>query len=166
MKKIAILLIVICLLIPTMSFAAGSVTATRTKIDVAFMAGRGIQKVVISWTADAADGTVPSTSLNTALAASGGIVPLVGWSCYMAVTDPGATAPTDDYDIVLNDEYGADIFGTAINDRDTTSTEQAFPIVATGTYRSRLVTGNLTFGLSNNAVNSAVGQCILYFILE
>ena len=166
MKKTAILFFAICLFIPGLSFAAGSVTATRTKIDVAFMAGRGIQKVVISWTADAADGTVPSTSLNTALSASGGIVPLIGWSCYMAVTDPGATAPTDNYDIVLKDEYGADIFATAINDRDAANTEQAFPIVAAGTYRSRLVTGNLTFELSNNAVNSAVGQCILYFILE
>lgn len=39
------------------------------------------------------------------------------------VTDPGATAPTDDYDVVINDDEGHDVLaGTGAN-RDTANTE-------------------------------------------
>ena len=152
------------MLIPTVSFAAGSVTATLTKVDVPFMGSRGVKKLVISWIADAAAATVPDTSLTAAV--SGGIDSIKGWSCVLAVTDPGATAPTDDYDITIEDEYGVDIFGTALNNRDTANSEQALPLIATSTYGPRLITGNLTFKLANNSVNSALGQCVLYFVLE
>jgi len=40
------------------------------------------------------------------------------------VTDPGATAPTDDYDVVINDEDSVDVLMGAGADRDTANTEQ------------------------------------------
>ena len=84
----------------------------------------------------------------------------------MGVTDPGATAPTDNYDITIVDEYGSDIFGATLTNRDTTNTEEATPLIGGTSYGSRLVTGDLTFTLTNNSVNEAVGTCILYFVLD
>ena len=39
-------------------------------------------------------------------------------------TNPGGTAPTDDYDIVINDEDGIDITAGVLADRDTSNSEQ------------------------------------------
>ena len=164
MKRLRIIILAtIFILLPAMCFAAGaSVTMTRTKADVPY--STGFQKVVIVWVADDTSHLTPNTSFDVALV--GGSSPLKGWSCCLAVTDPGTTAPTADYDISIEDDYGADIFGGELVDRHTSSTEQAVPLMATGTYIPRLVTGNLTFKVTGQLVNSATGTCVLYFILE
>ncbi len=104
----------------------------------------------ISWTADDSDGSVP----NAAIPETTGYVVL-------AITDPGATAPTANYDITIEDEFGVDIMGGALTDRSATLTEQAMPLIAV-TPVPRMVNGALTFKLANNSVNSAVGKCYVY----
>ena len=41
-----------------------------------------------------------------------------------AVTDPGALAPTDNYDIVVNDANSVDVMGGLLENRDTANSEQ------------------------------------------
>jgi hypothetical protein len=43
------------------------------------------------------------------------------------VTDPGATAPTDQYDITLTDEDGYDVAGGSLANRATATTEAVVP---------------------------------------
>ena len=49
------------------------------------------------------------------------------------VTDPGATAPTDNYDVYLTDSDGGQIIGTQGENRDTATTE-GINITAPGGY--------------------------------
>jgi hypothetical protein len=75
------------------------------------------------------------------------------------ITDPGATAPTDDYDITLVDEDGIDALAGAGANRDTTNTEQVYP-VASNAKVPVLLCGTHTFTVAN-AGNAKVGRAIL-----
>ncbi len=44
-------------------------------------------------------------------------------------TDPGTTAPSDNYDLTINDARGADIMGATMQNRDTATTEIVAPAV-------------------------------------
>lgn len=125
---------------------AGSVTVTYSS-KVMGPAGRKIEVVNVAWTADAADGSVPDTTLSG----------LYGY-VVKAITNPGATAPTANYDIKLldADDSTADVMNAALMDRHTTNTEIVYPSV------SPFLCGNYTFNLTNNSVNSATGVLILY----
>jgi hypothetical protein len=124
---------------------AGSVVVTYTTR--ALNTGNKIKVASIAWTADAADGSVPNTALNDL---SGHLVKVI--------TNPGAVAPTANYDIKLldHDDSTIDAANAAIVDRHTTSSEIVLPTVPP------LLCGNYTFNLTNNAVNSATGVCILF----
>ena len=76
-----------------------------------------VKKVTWAWTS-AADGSVGAAAVSTTTtnAYSGKIERLV--------TDPGATAPTDNWDLVINDEDGTDVLAGAGANRDTANTEQ------------------------------------------
>jgi len=76
-----------------------------------------------------------------------------GW-VFQAETNPGTEAPTDNYDIVLNDAAGADVFNAALMNRDTANTELAWPLVGTIPTRS-FVDGTLAIVVTNNSVNDA-----------
>jgi hypothetical protein len=142
LKTIAIVLLGLVMM-ATSVYAAGSVTPTGpTKVS-----GQESSYYVVTWewTADAADGSVPTSTVS-------GIMGYV----VRVITDPGATAPTDDYDIVLNDKYGADVMGGALIDRDTTATEHALPIIGSAS-AGALVIDTLQLSISGNSVNSATG---------
>ena len=76
-----------------------------------------VKKVTWAWTS-ASDGSVGAAAVSTTTtnAYSGKVERLV--------TDPGATAPTDNWDLVINDEDGTDILVGAGANRDTANTEQ------------------------------------------
>lgn len=126
------------------AFAAGSVTT-----DSVDLPRQGITVCTYEWTA-AADGSVPATAK----------ISMVGY-VILAVTDPGTTAPTDDYDIELTDAYGCDVMGGELSNRDTANSEQAMPAVGS-TYGPRWVSGPVTLEITNNSVNSATGKVIVY----
>ena len=104
------------------------------------------ERISLTWTADASDGTVPNTS-----------VTFSGW-IVRVITNPGATAPTDDYDITVNDpdDSSFDIMGGALADRDTANTEQVYPVIS-GAATPVLAMGAHTVKISGNSVNSATG---------
>jgi hypothetical protein len=103
-----------------------------------------VEKIVIDWTADAADGSVPDLSISL----KGFIV--------QAVTNPGATAPTDNWDIAIKTSEGASITGSNLENRDT-ATSEAVVFSA-----PPLADGTMTISTSGNSVNSATARLVLY----
>lgn len=143
MKRLLIALVL--LITPSLALALGTVTVTGpTKLE------SQVYTVTYTWTADAANGSVPATA-----------GPSVEGLVVMAVTDPGSTAPTDNYDITFTNPDGADVFGGELVDRDTSNTEQAAPLVG-NSYGQRYVKGPLTLNITNNSVNSATGTVKVY----
>lgn len=136
------------------SFALGTVTVTKSTRQYG-SSGKAVRVVKIHWVGDASAATVPSTD----------IAGMSGFLMKM-VTDPGATAPTDNYDITLKAKNDGldDCMNAAGTDRDTANTEVAFPIGASGTLPNYCQPDTYTFALSGNAVNSAIGDVYLYFV--
>jgi hypothetical protein len=144
--------------------AGSSTTITYDNGDLgASIGGRGsIRKVLISFTTDDTTGSVTCTTEKI----SGELIKIV--------TDPGATAPTDNWDVVLTDEEGVDLSVhmddvaiAALIARDTANTEETYlPLEDTaGTGRVGawpVVCDKLTVTV-NNAGNSKTGQIILYY---
>lgn len=126
--------------------AGSAVTQDREERD-------GIVDITLNWTADDTNGSVPETVIDW---------PIDGILSYVT-TNPGATAPTALYDIVLEDKDGVDVMGGALGDRAAAVSEVAFP-KEPGTavnMNGVPVLGQLTFKLTNNLVNSAVGSARL-----
>jgi hypothetical protein len=105
----------------------------------------GVCKIKFTWTS-ATDG---SGSLASAFSYYGEVLALV--------TDPGATAPTDNYDLTFPDVEGYDVMQGAGANRDTANTETAVP-----TTRSP-VFGKVTFTLANGG-DAKQGVAILYIL--
>jgi hypothetical protein len=125
---------------------AGTVTLTHYALGY-------VRRIEAACTADAADGSFPATALP---AFEGRLVQLI--------TNPGATAPTDNYDITLVDVDGADrLQGVGMN-RDTANTEQA-AVVFSGTALHPVVDAGetLTLTIAGNAVNSATTRIVLFY---
>lgn len=127
---------------------AGTLTVTRDP-RVAPACGKPIERIVVDWTSDASGNADVS------------IANLYGWLVKI-VTDPGSTAPTDNYDITLVDENGIDALAGAGADRDTANTEQVYP-VASGGQTPVFLCGTHTFTVAN-AGNAKVGRAVLYIV--
>ena len=134
------------------------VTVAFSKISVPYVSEHGIVKVLIDWLA-ATDNSVADAAFD-----STDLIDILGRYCILGVTDPGSPAPSDNYDITIEDEYGVDIFGGKLTNRHTTNAQQEMPLIGSG-YGGRLCAGPLTFKLAGNSVSVAKGKCILYFKL-
>ncbi len=120
-----------------------------------------VRKIICTWTSDASAGTVTGTTSK------------ISGTLIRAVTDPAAAgaAPSDNYDIVLTDETGADVLGSCkkgLIDRDTSNTEEVyFQVLNTdtsplSTSQQPVVCDKLTVSITN-AGNSKQGVLYLYF---
>lgn len=129
--------------------AAGSVSQTITKQP------GGVSVLTFTCTADSSGGSYPSTATT---------VPIYGY-VFLVVTNPGSTAPTDNYDIVLNDADGIDVMGGMLANRDTSTSEQAVPKIdsTNSIYGPRYVGSTLTLVITNNSVNSAGTVVSVYY---
>jgi hypothetical protein len=114
-----------------------------------------IQKITLTCVGDAADGSFPATVI--AHKFSGRIIEIV--------TNPGATAPTANYDIVVNRETLDVLQGVGAN-RHTSATEAA-PVVFSGTSLHPIIheSDTLTLAVSGNSVNSAIVVIDIYIAL-
>lgn len=126
---------------------AGTVTQAHVK--------RGpVGCVTLTITADAADGSVPNTDLSVKI--SGRLLALE--------TDPGATQPTANYDITLEDASGHDVLQGVGANRSTSATEKvAIVFSGTSVHPPVAVSDVLTFKLANNLVNAAALVAKLYY---
>jgi hypothetical protein len=150
MKRFLTALIILAfLMLHGMAFAAGTVTQKVDKYPNA-----NLQVLTFSWTADAAAATIPSTATSDANTQA-----IIGWYVWAIETDPGSTAPTPNYDIVINDANGFDIAGGQLANRSATATERVIPkLDATASlYGASLINSALTLVITNNLVNSATG---------
>ena len=135
---------------------AGSISASYQQYNYGQTTPKKLVKVItIDWTADAADASIPALSIE-----------LEGW-LVKAITNPGATAPTDNYDITLGDpaDSALDALGGALMNRDTANSEQVYP-VASGATTPIFLCGTYSLAVAGNAVNSATGQIVLYVLDE
>ena len=82
---------------------AMSVTITERR-------GNGVIRIKFAWVSEtqSAEGTTPFRYSGKVL---------------MLVTVPGSAAPSDDYDVDINDSDGVDVLAGQGEDRDTTNTE-------------------------------------------
>lgn len=125
---------------------------TVTKVEANIRANGekfGGKKYTISWTSDASgDATIAISQMN-------------GW-LVKVVTDPGSTAPTDDYDLTLVDENSLDALASTGLNRDTTNTEQVYNVMS-GAVVPIFLSGDHTFTIAN-AGNAKVGVAVLYVV--
>ncbi len=103
--------------------------------------GGGLTKITLTWTSDS------SGDATLVFQMQGAIVRMA--------TNPGSTAPTDDYDITLVDADGIDLLAGEGADRDTTVSEQVIPTNTPFHY------GDVTFTVAN-AGDTKDGVCVLY----
>lgn len=104
-----------------------------------------VKKITFDWLSDDAAGTATGT---TTKEYNGKVIWLV--------TDPGAAAPTDNYDVTVTDEGGEDVLAGAGADRDTANTEYVAE-ASLGAVAGSALTLNIT-----NAGNAKDGEVILY----
>ena len=151
MKKF--IAIIILAIFPSLLMAEGAVITEVAKT----IGGShtGMYTLTLAWTSDSETGAVEAATSDEITAW------LEGKWIMSAKTVPGTgdDAPTAAYDITITDEDGFSIFGTDLNDRSATATEEALPYVA-GTKAPRLITGALTTSVSA-AGNSKTGKIIL-----
>jgi hypothetical protein len=156
MKLLSLVLLLMLFAVP--SFGVGTTTVTKTA--KAFgKNGRLMEVVQIDFVGDASTGSVPDTSLT------------ISGYVYKVITNPGSTAPTANYDIVLGDAEDStlDALASALLNRHTTTTEQVYPKIAgtIGTVSSDsplLAPGTYTLGISGNSVASATGRILLFLV--
>ncbi|MBI3936775.1 MAG: hypothetical protein HY323_07340 [Betaproteobacteria bacterium] len=128
---------------------AGTVTLT------AHNQGGNIRSLVYTATADAAAATFPDTDL-----------PKIEGRLLDLVTNPGAVAPQDNYDVTVEDQHGHDVLEGVGANRDTANTEKV-AIVYSGTSLHPTVdeADTLTLKIGGNNVNSAVTVIQIYYAL-
>jgi hypothetical protein len=167
MKKILALVIAIVLIAGFAGLAmadTGTVTVTRLRLH------DDVDVIKFSFIANST-GAVPatSTSVETCPARGGSRVcyPVDGSGIgyiYKMTTDPGSTAPTDDYDITLTDDTtGADLLGGEGADRDTADTEEAVPKIGNA-FGGNIAFTSFTLNISGNTDNGATGDVYVYIV--
>ena len=122
---------------------AGTLTASSSGLS------RGITRYSFVWVSDAS-GDVSGTD-----------VTLKSGTLLQMTTIPAAAgaAPTDNYDLVINDAQGVDILGGAGANRDTANAEVVVPAVST--YFRRYVEAGTFTPVVSNAGNAKGGTIVL-----
>lgn len=125
---------------------AGSTTTTHYK--------RGaVRRIVVDFVGDAANGGVPDT-----------VLPAFEGQLAELFTNPGAVAPTNLYDITLEDAEGFDRLQGVGVDRATATSEAAIPVYSGSTIHPPIsLVDVLTLKIANQAVVSATGRIILTY---
>lgn len=110
-----------------------------------------VEEYSFSWTADDSDGSVPAMGTNC---------PVTGW-VFMGEATTGIN-PTNGYSVTVTNDKGVDVFGDVLAGLTASGGEQETPKIGEA-YGERWVnTGDLTFNLSGNSVNSATGTLVVY----
>ncbi len=115
--------------------------ATPAVISTAYGDERKLRTITVTWTSSDLGAATDTVYMEGAIV--------------RVVTNPGATAPTADYDITFVDANGVDIMSGTLADRHTSTSEQVIP--ATPPFH----TPSFTFTLAN-AGDTKDGVCVIY----
>tara|TARA_Y100000310_G_C20127341_1_gene554235 strand:+ start:130 stop:531 length:402 start_codon:yes stop_codon:yes gene_type:complete len=128
---------------------AGTVTQALTTVT------DSVKVATLTCTGDASDGSYPATTLT--------VIPRndIGGRLLQIISDPGATAPTDNWDVTLTNGGGDMLLGLGAN-RDTANTEVAV-LNTNGAHPVYAGTDTLILNISGNSVNSAGIVIRVYF---
>ena len=108
--------------------------------------------ITLTATGDASNGSFPAVAL----------IAKISGKLLAIETNPGSTAPTDNYDIALDDAEGHDVLEGAGANRDTANTEKA-AVLLSSLHPPVAKSDVLTFKITNNIVNSAIIVTKIYF---
>ena len=112
-----------------------------------------IRRITVDFVASSTDGSVPDT-----------VLPRFEGRIAELTTNPGAVAPTDNYDLTLIDAEGADRLQGLGANRDTATTESVPVVYTASTIHPPVGLWDvLTLKLANNSVNSATGRIQLIY---
>lgn len=125
---------------------AGTITETAYKLG-------NIRRLVFDCTGDASDGSFPDTTITEKI--DGFLLALE--------TNPGATAPSANYDITIEDGEAVDVLTSLGANRHTSSTEYVNLVVDTYFHRPVSSSDSLTLKIANNSNTSATTKIILYY---
>lgn len=138
--------------------ADGTITGTLERIQT--QQGRPqIVEIVLTCTASADNASYPATVVNTLSGIS--TWDLRGLKLYSVKAIPGGTAPTDESDLTITDEYGVDLLGGKGTNLIDATSKTWTPAGPSNYALPALITGNITVNITNNAVNSAVVTLVL-----
>jgi len=148
-NKIAIFLLMLALILPSICFGAGSCTQTYNQFP------NGNVTVKFTCTGDGAGGTVGTIPTQTITGTAGSLIK--GLYLYQVISypTPGGTAP-DAADVTVNQD-GQDLLGTkGVNLIHATLTYDVFPYsVFMSKDRLPMITGVVTYAVANQATASA-----------
>lgn len=148
-KRLIGVLFAVCLLLQAPGVFATQITAptlANGSVVIEMFDHGTLQVIELSVTAKA-DGTVSDI-----------VIPVnIDGLLYEVETDPGSTAPQDNYDLTLT-SGGLDVMGGVLANRDTANTEREKP--ASGTVA---INGNLTLTTTGNNVNAALFVVRIYY---
>ena len=116
-------------------------------------------RVRITHTCGAASAVFTATPISDAIMAT-----IKGMMLHKMTTNPGATAPTGNWDITLVDENGVDMLTGAGANRHTTTSQTVFPILISQAQVGDVMVGTeLIPTITGNSVNAAIIAVDLYF---
>lgn len=110
------------------------------------------RRIVATCTADASDASYPATNL-----------PGFSGKLLALRTNPGSTAPQDNYDITLVDGDGVDRLQGVGANRSTTNSQEVAVVYSGTAIHPACSHETLTLTLANNNVNSAVTVVTLIY---
>lgn len=135
------------------AFATAS-SVTQTIYTKQLENGRPVKVYHLFVTASSVDGSVADVTL-----------PKIHGFLMKAITNPGAVAPTANYDIQLmdTDDATSDASNAVLMNRHTSNTETIWPVGALGAAPLWFQPSDYTLHITNNSVNSATVDIWLYF---
>jgi hypothetical protein len=153
MKRKLLFALIALLFTASAAWAAGTLTVTGpSKTKATNEPSSEKRKVTVSWVANSGDASIGSATI---AAITYG---LEGWYLYSVDMAVGTTTSTAD--LVIGDTYTTDWSSGGLANIGTW-TSYCF---GTSPYAYKDVKGDLTFTITNNAVNSATGSAVLTFL--
>lgn len=142
-----------------------AVSARADTVTFSTTATTGTAVITLDYTRNWTNGS-PSNTMTVSVAwtssADGNVtivLPPLSGIIAKVVTDPGSTAPSDNWDMVLTDVDGFDAFGGSGANRDTANSEAFKPFVSTT--GDAVIYGTSTLAITN-AGDSKTGTVKLY----
>lgn len=146
MKKLLLTLALILAFSASSVWAAG--TCTQAVTDLPTMAMSPMKVLTFTCIGDVSGGAFPSTAVS-----AGNLESILGMYVVEARTYPGATNPTDLYDLTLKDAGAFTLI--SITDAAAATPAGNIPELITGVYGGRAIIDAPVLAITGNSVNSA-----------